>query len=123
MKKLVRIDVDVWGGGRTVAEYPIVKESEHVVFIIRERERRNPETGQRETVRVAGPFNRKDIGPISCSNQRMIHGAKRKYIVSEYAQASEDPAFREAVREMCGEIYGELTAAGRLLADLEYTIG
>ena len=117
-KKLVRIEIDVWGGGPTIAEYPIVKETEHVVFIVRERERKNPETGLKEKIRVAGPFNRKDIGVICCSNQRMIRGAKRMYIVSAYEHVTEDPMFWHAVNEMCSEIYGELTAAGRMLADI-----
>lgn len=121
MKKLVRIDLDVWGGGLATKEWRVNRETEGSVFIVREREMRNRETGKTETVRVSGPFNRKDIGPVTCCNQRMIHGAKRKYILTEYERPSEDPAFREAVQEMCDIICRELSNAGRLLADMEYT--
>ena len=120
-KRLVRIDIDAWGGGLTVTEYPIVKETEHVVFIVRERERRNPETGYKETVRMAGPFNRKDIGVISCSNQRMIHGAKRMYIVLG-TDDNDDALFKNAVAEMFDEIQEELDAAKMFLEILEHNI-
>lgn len=122
MKKLVRIDMDVWGGGLTTKEWRVNRETEGSVFIARERAIAGPvETGKTETVRVSGPFNRKDIGPVTCSNQRVIHGAKRKYILTEYERPSEDPVFREAVQEMCDIICRELSNAGRLLADIEYT--
>jgi len=119
-KRLVRIDVDAWGGGLTVTEYPIVKETEHVVFIVRERERKNPETGLKEKIRVAGPFNRKDIGVICCSNQRMIHGAKRMYLVSSTEDPLKERGIRNSIWDMMQEIRGELGEATRILGDLEY---
>ena len=120
-KKLVRIDVDAWGGGMTVTEYPIVKETDHVVFIVRERERKNPETGLKEKIRVAGPFNRKDIGVICCSNQRTIHGAKRMYIVLG-SGFNDRAVFKDAVTEMLQEIRMELSMADALLVSLEEKI-
>lgn len=122
-KKLVRITIDIWGAGLQIKEFPIVKENEHVVFIVRERERRNPETGYKETVRLAGPFNRKDIGVIFLCKPGTGKGTKKMYLISEAERVTEDPEIRRAIGEMCDEICRELTAAGRLLADLEYTIG
>ena len=119
MKKLVRIDVDAWGGGLTFAEYPIVKETDHVVFIVRERERKNPETGLKEKIRVAGPFNHKDIGVISCSNQRMIHGAKRMYIVLGFGPEMDDQLFKDAVMGMIGAIRREVNDAWERTNEIE----
>ena len=118
-KKLVRIDIDAWGGGLTVTEYPIVKETEHVVFIVRERERKNPETGLKEKIRVAGPFNRKDIGVICCSNQRMIHGAKRMYLVTGAEDPLADRGVRNGIWDMIQEIRGEMSDAETLLGFME----
>lgn len=105
-KKLVRIDMDVWGGGLQIRAYPIVKESEHVVFVVRERERRNPETGYKETVRVPGPFNRKDL---------KIHqprpGVRRGYIISEAEDPNEDPTCMEFASDILTQIGLELREA------------
>lgn len=120
-KKLVRITIDVWGKGLQIREFPIVKESEHVVFIVRERERRNPETGYKETVRLAGPFNRKDIGVIFLCKPGTGKGTKKMYLISEAERVTEDPETRRAIGEMCEEICRELSSAGKLLADIEYT--
>lgn len=122
MKKLVRIDVDVWGGGMTVAEYPIVKESEHVVFIVRERERRNPETGLKEKIRVAGPFNRKDIGVIFLCKPGTGKGTKKMYLVSSAEDPMKDRGIRNGIWDMLQEIRSELSVADVLLKELEAEI-
>ena len=122
MKKLVRINIDVWDTGLQIKEYPIVKETEHVVFIVRERERRNPETGYKETVRIAGPFNRKDIGVIFLCKPGTGKGTKKMYLITEAKDPMEDPEIRAAVHRMCDEICRELTDAGRALAEIGYTV-
>ncbi len=113
-KKLVRIDVDVWGGGMEIREFPIVKESGHVVFIMRTRERRNPETGYKEKVNLAGPFNRKDI---------KIHqprpGVRRGYIISEAEDPLNDAGVRSGIQDMLREIHAELSIAERNLLEFE----
>ena len=100
-KKLVRIDMDVWGGGLQIRAYPIVKESEHVVFVVRERERRNPETGYKETVKVPGPFNRKDL-----KIHRPRPGVRRGYMISEAEDPQHDPfcqAFASGILTQIGQ--------------------
>jgi len=121
-KKLVRVDIDIWGAGLKIAEYPIVNETEHVVFIVREREKRDPETGYKKKVKVAGPFNRKDIGVIFLCKPGPGKGTKKIYLISEAEDPKEDPAIRYAVADMCREIYRELTEGGRILADIENTL-
>ena len=120
-KKLVRIDIDVWGKGLQIKEFPIVKESEHVVFIVRERERRNPETGYKETVRLAGPFNRKDIGVIFLCKPGTGKGTKKMYLISEAEDPLNDAGVRSGIQEMLREIRTELSAAARELGIMEAT--
>lgn len=119
MKKLVRIDVDIWGDGLTIVEYPIVKESEHVVFIVREREKKNPKTGQKETVRIAGPFNRKDIGVIFLCKPGTGKGTKKMYLVSSAEDPMKDRGIRNGIWDMLQEIRRELSVADVLLGFME----
>ena len=113
-KKLVRIDIDVWGKGLQIRAYPIVKESEHVVFVVRERERRNPMTGYKETVKVPGPFNRKDM---------KIHqprpGVRRGYMISEAEDPTKDRGVRNAIWDMLQELRAELSIAEKNLMEFE----
>lgn len=121
-KKLVRIDIDVWDKGLQIKEYPIVKETEHVVFIVRERERRNPETGYKETVRTAGPFNRKDIGVIFLCKPGTGKGTKKMYLISEAEDPLADAGVRSGIQDMLQEIRRELSVADVLLKELEAEI-
>ena len=104
MKKLVRIDVDIWGAGLTTKEWPITREAGGTVYY---------EGHQRET-----RFNRFDIGKIYSSRP----GTKRIYLVSEAEDPTKDRGVRNAIWDMLQVIRGELGEATRLLGDLEYEI-
>ena len=121
-KKLVRITINIWGVGLQIKEFPIVKENEHVVFIVRERERRNPETGYKETVRVAGPFNRKDIGVIFLCKPGTGKGTKKMYLISEADDPLADAGVQSGIQDMLQEIREELSAAKMFLEILEHNI-
>lgn len=121
-KKLVRITIDIWGAGLQIKEFPIVKENEHVVFIVRERERRNPETGYKETVRLAGPFNRKDIGVIFLCKPGTGKGTKKMYLISEAEDPLTDGEIHSEIRNMIWTIHNELDAALTFLEKIETEI-
>lgn len=118
-KKLVRITIDIWGAGLQIKEFPIVKENEHVVFIVRERERRNPETGYKETVRLAGPFNRKDIGVIFLCKPGTGKGTKKMYLISGAEDPLMDRGVRNGIWDMIQAIREELSDAETLLGFME----
>ncbi len=96
MKKLVRIDVDIWGGGVKAEEWPITREAGGTVYY---------EGQQRET-----RFNRFDIGKIYSSRP----GTKRIYLVSEAQCPILSPAVRGAIAEILCVIDQELIDANRL---------
>ena len=102
MKRLVRIDIDIWGEGLTKEEWPITREAGGTVYY----------KGQQRETR----FNRFDIGKIYSSRP----GAKRIYLISEAEDPLMDRGVRNGIWDMIQEIRRELGEAIRLLGDLEY---
>ena len=101
MKKLVRIDVDVWGGGLTAKEWSITREAGGTVYY----------EGQQREAR----FNRFDIGKIYSSRP----GTKRIYLISEAEDPAKDRGVRNATWDMLQQIREELSIAERNLLEFE----
>lgn len=100
-KKLVRIDIDVWGAGLATKEWPITREAGGTVYY---------EGQQRET-----RFNRFDIGKIYSGRP----GTKRIYLVSVAKDPTKDRGVRNAIWDMLQEIREELSDAEMLLGFME----
>lgn len=100
-KKLVRIDIDVWGDGLTTKEWPITREAGGTVYY----------EGQQREAR----FNRFDIGKIYSSRP----GTKRIYLISEAEDPTKDRGVRNAIWDMLQEIQAELYIAERKLLEFE----
>ena len=103
MKKLVRIDIDVWTSIEPeVKVKKILRETEHTVFVGNERKSRSG-----TVIKTSGPFNMSQLDVVFSPKP----GIKRVYFISE----AEDPAmtmeYRSLVNRMLDEIMEELTAA------------
>jgi len=103
MKKLVRIDIDVWTSIEPeVKVKKVLRETEHTVFVGNDRL-----TREGNILKTAGPFNMGQLDVVFSPKP----GTKRVYFLSE----AEDPAmtleYRNLVNRMLDDIMEELTAA------------
>ena len=103
-KKLVRIDVDIWGGGVKAEEWPITREAGGTVYYKRDNQERR--------------FNRADIGRI----YRSKRGARRLYALVIAESPMKAITIRAVTWDMLQEIREDLSAAKSFLEILEHNI-